>query len=58
MRRIEFAYPHEVGGKEYKADQAAEVEAGKAADLVFKGVARYAVPAPKPSAPTAGKKEG
>lgn len=52
-RRIEFAYPHEVGGKQYKADQATEVDAGIAADLVNRGVARYA-DAPKKSAP-AGK---
>jgi len=55
-RRIEFAYPAEVGGKQYKADEAAEVEAGKAADLVQSGVARYAV-APKPGK-SAGSKEG
>lgn len=55
-RRIEFAYPHEVGGKEYKADQAVEVDAGVAADLVDQGVARY-VSAPKQPVNT-GKKEG
>lgn len=57
MRRIEFAYPHEVGGKKYKADEAAEVDAGTAASLVYSGVARYAGDAPKQSAKS-GNKEG
>lgn len=56
MRRVEFAYPREVEGKKYQADQAAEIEAGLAADLVNEGVARY-VDAPKqPAKP--GVKEG
>lgn len=41
-RRVEFAYPREVGGKKYRQDEAAEFEDGVAAQLIADGFARPA----------------
>ena len=52
--RVEFAYPYTgADGKKYKADEAADLERGLAADLIAQGVARRATPTPADVAKTA-----
>lgn len=48
MTRVEFAYPYSgADGTSYEADQSADLDAGLAADLIHKGIARRAIPTPR-----------
>lgn len=56
VRRVEFAYPREVGGKNYKQGEVAELDKGVAATLIAEGFARPA--AEKKDGQPSAKKEG